>query len=195
MGLHDSLRGRIALHRHRDGCGTEILRARITGPKGAKYLRGRLPLEIVFKKEIGSRSAASKGELRDEEAFARWKAQAPIALSPSSHFSRGREGSSQERTNYSPAVAVVPSDHGVRGDGGIEILVVFPSEVEGGGHGFGDVAGRAEALADHVGIGLGRPFLCLCSGNPITSFPLDGLTQGQPFADAEEEPRQGIRRT
>ncbi len=34
------------------------------GPKGAKYLRGRLPLEIVFKKEIGSRSAASKEELR-----------------------------------------------------------------------------------------------------------------------------------
>ena len=34
------------------------------GPKGAKYLRGRLPLEIVFRKEIGNRSDASKEELR-----------------------------------------------------------------------------------------------------------------------------------
>lgn len=34
------------------------------GPKGAKYLRGRLPLEIVFRKEIGTRSEASKEELR-----------------------------------------------------------------------------------------------------------------------------------
>jgi putative endonuclease len=34
------------------------------GPKAAKYLRGRLPLEIVYRKEIGSRSEASKEELR-----------------------------------------------------------------------------------------------------------------------------------
>ncbi|MEP2777114.1 MAG: GIY-YIG nuclease family protein [Luteolibacter sp.] len=34
------------------------------GPKGAKYLRGRLPLQIVFRKEIGTRSEASKEELR-----------------------------------------------------------------------------------------------------------------------------------
>lgn len=34
------------------------------GAKGAKYLRGRLPLEIVFRKEIGTRSEASKEELR-----------------------------------------------------------------------------------------------------------------------------------
>jgi putative endonuclease len=34
------------------------------GPKAAKYLRGRLPLEIVYQKEIGSRSEASKEELR-----------------------------------------------------------------------------------------------------------------------------------
>jgi len=34
------------------------------GPKAAKYLRGRLPLEIVFRKEIGTRSEASKEELR-----------------------------------------------------------------------------------------------------------------------------------
>jgi putative endonuclease len=34
------------------------------GPKAAKYLRGRLPLEIVYRKEIGSRSDASKEEVR-----------------------------------------------------------------------------------------------------------------------------------
>ena len=34
------------------------------GPKAAKYLRGRLPLEIVYRKEIGTRSEASKEELR-----------------------------------------------------------------------------------------------------------------------------------
>jgi putative endonuclease len=34
------------------------------GPKAARYLRGRLPLEIVYRKEIGNRSEASKEELR-----------------------------------------------------------------------------------------------------------------------------------
>ncbi len=34
------------------------------GPKAAKYLRGRLPLEIVYRKEIGNRSEATKEELR-----------------------------------------------------------------------------------------------------------------------------------
>ena len=34
------------------------------GPKVVKYLRGRLPLEIVYRKEIGNRSEASKEELR-----------------------------------------------------------------------------------------------------------------------------------
>ena len=34
------------------------------GPKCAKYLRGRLPLEIVYQCEIGTRSEASKEELR-----------------------------------------------------------------------------------------------------------------------------------
>lgn len=34
------------------------------GQKCAKYLRGRLPLEIVFRAQIGSRSEASKEELR-----------------------------------------------------------------------------------------------------------------------------------
>ena len=34
------------------------------GPKAAKYLSGRLSLEIVYRKELGSRSEASKEELR-----------------------------------------------------------------------------------------------------------------------------------
>ena len=34
------------------------------GLKAAKYLRGRLPLEIVYRREIGSRSEAIKEEPR-----------------------------------------------------------------------------------------------------------------------------------
>ena len=34
------------------------------GPKTAKYLRGRLPLELIYRREIGNRSEASKEELR-----------------------------------------------------------------------------------------------------------------------------------
>ncbi|MEC5126004.1 GIY-YIG nuclease family protein [Verrucomicrobiales bacterium BCK34] len=33
-------------------------------PRGAKYTRGKGPLELVFQKEIGTRSEASKEELR-----------------------------------------------------------------------------------------------------------------------------------
>lgn len=35
-----------------------------SNPKGAKYLRGRGPLELVFTSEIGSRSLATRAELR-----------------------------------------------------------------------------------------------------------------------------------
>ena len=34
------------------------------GPKTAKYLRGRLPLKLVYRKEIGNHSEASNEELR-----------------------------------------------------------------------------------------------------------------------------------
>lgn len=34
------------------------------GLKCAKYLRGRLPIEVVFRREIGNRSEASREELR-----------------------------------------------------------------------------------------------------------------------------------
>ena len=34
------------------------------GTKAAKYLRGRLPLTLLYQQEIGSRSEASKVELR-----------------------------------------------------------------------------------------------------------------------------------
>ncbi len=43
------------------------------GQKSAKYLRGRLPLEIVFRKEIGTRSEASKEELRMKKLSRREK--------------------------------------------------------------------------------------------------------------------------
>jgi len=33
-------------------------------PKSAKYTRGKLPLELVYRQEIGTRSEASKEELR-----------------------------------------------------------------------------------------------------------------------------------
>ncbi len=33
-------------------------------PKSAKYLRGRLPLKLVYQKEIGNRSEATKEEMR-----------------------------------------------------------------------------------------------------------------------------------
>ncbi len=34
------------------------------GPKGAKYTRGKLPLKLVYEKEIGDRAAACREELR-----------------------------------------------------------------------------------------------------------------------------------
>lgn len=49
------------------GIATDVLR-RIAeheaGEKGAKYLRGRGPLELVYQQEIGDRSLASKIEHR-----------------------------------------------------------------------------------------------------------------------------------
>lgn len=33
-------------------------------PKGAKYTRGKGPLELVYQKEVGSRSEATKEEMR-----------------------------------------------------------------------------------------------------------------------------------
>jgi putative endonuclease len=34
------------------------------GPKGAKFTKGRGPLEVVYRRECGTRSAASKEEWR-----------------------------------------------------------------------------------------------------------------------------------
>ena len=36
----------------------------LQGPKAAKYLRGRLPLKIVYMREVGTRSEAQKEEWR-----------------------------------------------------------------------------------------------------------------------------------
>lgn len=50
------------------GVATDVAR-RLTehqsqGPKSAKYLRGRAPLELVYTREIGTRSEALKEEWR-----------------------------------------------------------------------------------------------------------------------------------
>jgi hypothetical protein len=89
-------------------------------------------------------------------------------------------------------VAVVAADHGVGGDGGVEIVMVFPCEVERGWHGLGDVAGGAEALADDVRVRLGAPFLRFGAGDPVTGFFLDGFPEGEAFVDAENEAGEGI---
>ena len=34
------------------------------GPKAAKYVRGRLPLKIVYHREVGNRSEATREEMR-----------------------------------------------------------------------------------------------------------------------------------
>ncbi len=34
------------------------------GPKSAKYLRGRLPLKLVFQKKVGNRAEATREEIR-----------------------------------------------------------------------------------------------------------------------------------
>lgn len=50
------------------GIATDVLRRfaehQSQGPKGAKYTRGKLPLKLVYQKEIGNRSEACKEELR-----------------------------------------------------------------------------------------------------------------------------------
>lgn len=43
------------------------------GPKGAKYTRNKLPLTIVYQRKIGSRSEASKEELRIKSLTRRQK--------------------------------------------------------------------------------------------------------------------------
>lgn len=43
------------------------------GPKAAKYTRSRLPLTIVYQRELGSRSEASKEEFRIKSLTRRQK--------------------------------------------------------------------------------------------------------------------------
>ncbi|MDB4318751.1 GIY-YIG nuclease family protein [Akkermansiaceae bacterium] len=49
------------------------------GPKGAKYTRGKLPLEILYRCEVGNRSEATKEEMR-VKALSRKQKLALIAL-------------------------------------------------------------------------------------------------------------------
>lgn len=52
-------------------------------PKGAKYTRGRSPLTLVYQQEIGTRSEASKEELRIK-SLSRKQKLALIAAQPES---------------------------------------------------------------------------------------------------------------
>ena len=61
-----------------------------------------------------------------------------------------------ESANDGSPVAIVTGDHRVCCDTCWETVVIFPHKVEGGGHGFGDVAGGTEALSDDVAIRLAR---------------------------------------
>ncbi|MBT4666955.1 MAG: GIY-YIG nuclease family protein [Opitutae bacterium] len=54
----DSLYAGVALDVHRR------LEEHREGKRGAKYLRGRAPLELVLRRELGDRSLALKVELR-----------------------------------------------------------------------------------------------------------------------------------
>lgn len=49
------------------GIATDVARRlaeHATGPKGSRYLRGRGPLRLVLQSEVGSRSLATRAEIR-----------------------------------------------------------------------------------------------------------------------------------
>ena len=53
VSVHSAMRRRLALHRHHDG----------RSGKGAKYTRGRSPLELKYRESCGTHSDALKREL------------------------------------------------------------------------------------------------------------------------------------
>ena len=61
VSVHSAMRRRFALHRHHDG------RREASGSppqrKGAKYTRGRSPLELKYREACGTHSDALKREL------------------------------------------------------------------------------------------------------------------------------------
>ena len=66
VSVHSAMRRRLALHRHHDGRGEarseKRLEAHRSG-KGAKYTRGRSPLELKYREGCGTHSDALKREL------------------------------------------------------------------------------------------------------------------------------------
>lgn len=52
------------------------------GPKGAKYTRGKLPLVLVYRREVGTRSEACKEELRIKSLTRRQKLVLIESLGP-----------------------------------------------------------------------------------------------------------------
>ena len=74
-----------------------------------------------------------------------------------------------ERADHSTAVAVVAANKGIGGDGGIKVIVILPREVECGGEGVVNVAGRAELAADNDAVVLASP-----CGGPLGREPVPG---------------------
>lgn len=102
-------------------------------------------------------------------------------------------GGGEEAADDGAAVAIVAADHGICGESGGEIFVVFPSEVEGGGHSVVDVAGGAISLADHNVVVLFDPGVSFVSGEPIASFEADGFVEIKLINnDGPEETGEGV---
>ena len=76
---------------------------------------------------------------------------------------RNAVGGGEQCADDGTPMAVVAATVSVGDESGAEVVVVFPSKVEGGGKGVGDVAGGAEDAADddfiRLGfVGQGSPF-------------------------------------
>ena len=89
-------------------------------------------------------------------------------------------------------MAVVAAAEGIGEDAGGEIVVVPPSQDEGGGEGVGDVAGGGEAGADDGTIGKIGPTGKLGRRDPVGRLLENRLPQSPAPADADEDPHEGI---
>ena len=74
-------------------------------------------------------------------------------------------------------MAVVTTDKGIGGDGGIKVIVILPREVECGGEGVINVAGRAEFAADDDAVVLASPCGGSFGGEPVSGGVHHGFTQ------------------
>jgi hypothetical protein len=89
-------------------------------------------------------------------------------------------------------MAVVAAAEGIGDDAGGEIVVVPPSEDEGGGEGVGDVTRCGETGADDGAIGKIGPIGKLRRRDPVASLFEDRRPQVGPAADPDEHLHEGI---